>query len=297
VAIDARTGRKFYLDFPADLGPGEPLTFILNLHGGGSSGGWQRQYFPACDYVDRHALVVATPTAATAEPVRRWVGEADDEHLQAVAESVFERFGVENIKSFWLAGHSQGGMTSFRLLGTPWFADRVDGFLSLSGGRIGTAPRAEGAGRPRTEQERAAEGAGRPPGATRPSGALPDADFSFIYAIGEHEIASLPDSSPWAEKYAAGPRRQRPDVVDVEPGQVHDGRFDGVTRVSTKQWGLLPRPGTAKVWIYPEAKDGRVIADVVRIDKGHTEGLEPKVTEKLLELIVAAPGGKLGVRS
>jgi hypothetical protein len=37
---------------------------------------------------------------------------------------------------------------------------------------------------------------------------------------------------------------------------------------------------------------GRLIADVVRLDKGHTEGLEPKVTETLVELMAAAPGEK-----
>jgi hypothetical protein len=47
------------------------------------------------------------------------------------------------------------------------------------------------------------------------------------------------------------------------------------------------------MWVYPNAKDGRVIADVVRLDKGHTEGLEPKVTEELIKLIVSAPGGKV----
>jgi len=35
-----------------------------------------------------------------------------------------------------------------------------------------------------------------------------------------------------------------------------------------------------------------VVADVVRINKGHTEGLEPKVTEAILDLIQSAPGGK-----
>ena len=44
--------------------------------------------------------------------------------------------------------------------------------------------------------------------------------------------------------------------------------------------------------MYPGARDGRVIADVVRLDKGHTEGLEPRITEEILKLIVAAPGGK-----
>jgi hypothetical protein len=30
-------------------------------------------------------------------------------------------------------------------------------------------------------------------------------------------------------------------------------------------------------------KDGRFVVDVVRIDKGHTEGLEPKITEELIK--------------
>jgi hypothetical protein len=35
------------------------------------------------------------------------------------------------------------------------------------------------------------------------------------------------------------------------------------------------------------------VADVLRLDKGHTEGLEPRVTESLVRMIVGAPGGKL----
>lgn len=35
-----------------------------------------------------------------------------------------------------------------------------------------------------------------------------------------------------------------------------------------------------------------MIADVVRMGKGHTEGLEPRVTEEILRLMVSAPGGK-----
>ena len=49
--------------------------------------------------------------------------------------------------------------------------------------------------------------------------------------------------------------------------------------------------------MYPGARDGRVIADVVRVDKGHTEGLEPNVTRTLLELMVGAAGGKLAAAS
>src|SRR5688572_7887010 len=80
-AVETKSGRKFFLDYPCDLKPGEKVIFILNIHGGGSIGNWQRHYFPAFDFKDKYRLVVATPTAATATPVRMWVGEADDTYL------------------------------------------------------------------------------------------------------------------------------------------------------------------------------------------------------------------------
>ena len=46
------------------------------------------------------------------------------------------------------------------------------------------------------------------------------------------------------------------------------------------------------MWVWQGCKDGRVVADVLRIDKGHTEGLEPKVTEEIVKLIVSAKGGR-----
>ena len=49
-------------------------------------------------------------------------------------------------------------------------------------------------------------------------------------------------------------------------------------------WGLLPAPGKAHVMVYDGCKDGRVVADVVRLDKGHTEGLEPNITEELVRV-------------
>jgi len=51
--------------------------------------------------------------------------------------------------------------------------------------------------------------------------------------------------------------------------------------------------GTAQVFVYPNCRDGRVVADVVRIDKGHTEGNEPEVTKELVRLMVSARGGKI----
>jgi hypothetical protein len=284
-AVDTSTGRKFYLDDPDDLAPDEPVTFILNLHGGGSVGAWQQRYFPAVDYKNKHRLVVATPSAATKTPARRWVGEADDAHLRNIVRQVVGAYGPARIRAFWLAGHSQGGFTSSRLLHEDkFFQDRVDGWLSLSGGRIGPAERAPGAGAP------------LPPGQPRPSFPRPapygppPADLSFIFAVGEHEIVSLPQTSPWAEKYRAGPRERRADIVDDRAGQIHDTTREGY---STRAWGLKPRPGRAQLWVYPGAAGGRVIADVVRLDKGHTEGLEPNVTGVIIELMVSAPGGKV----
>src|SRR5579864_255090 len=88
---DPKTGRKFWLDYPCDLKPGDKVVFILNIHGAGSIGQWQRHYFPAMDYKDKYKLVVATPTAATERPfapgqpgVRVWVPDADDAHLQNI---------------------------------------------------------------------------------------------------------------------------------------------------------------------------------------------------------------------
>ena len=282
-ALDEATGRKFYLDDPDDLRGNESVTFILSLHGGGSVGAWQRAYFPAVDFKEKYRLVIATPSAATKEPARRWVGEADDAHLHNIVGQVFEKYRRKNIARFWLAGHSQGGMTSRRLLASdPFFAARVDGWLSLSGGRIGAAERAPGFTVP------------LPPGVTRQMPAFPSppelhADFSFIFTTGEHEIASLPETSPWAEKYGAGPRTCLADVVDTVPGKIHDTLREGY---STPAWGLKPRPGTARLYLYQNARGGRVIADVVRLDKGHTEGLEPNVTEALIKLMLSAPGGK-----
>jgi pimeloyl-ACP methyl ester carboxylesterase len=287
--VDEKTGRKFYLAHPGQPGSDDHLTFLLNLHGGGSFGAWQRLYFPAKDYVDRYGLVVATPTAATAEPLRRWMPEADDEHLRNIVQIVFERFGLDRVVSFWLVGHSQGGMTSNRLLSTDYFAQRVDGWLSLSGGRFGQAEVVQDFGPPLQpgQKSRWPTGDGRRPRFTPPP--LPTTDLSFIFATGEHEIANLPGTSPWADRFGAGRRRRLADVVDTEAGQTYDKERAGR---SSKSWGLEPKPGTSEVYVYPDAQGGWVIADVVRLDKGHTEGLEPNITEELVKMMVNAPGGK-----
>ncbi len=292
-AVDEKTGRKFFLDYPCDLKPDEKVVFVLNLHGAGSIGNWQRHYFPAVDYKDKYRLVVATPTAATEQAmipgmpaVRRWDAAADDSHLQNISDMVIEAFGAQNIAAFWLAGHSQGGFTSSRIVCSDYFKNKVDGWLSLSGGRIGQAPFVAAFGPPKAD--------GSPPDprprSSRPldMGELPACDFSHIFAVGEYEIERLPDTSPWAEKYGCDARVRREDIVDETAGQVWDYQ-----RAGYKVWGMTARPGVAEVYVYPNCEGGRLVADVVRKDKGHTEGLEPKVAEALVALMVEAPGGKL----
>jgi hypothetical protein len=235
-------------------------------------------------------------------------GEADDAYLQNIVTFVIEQFGRESIKAFWLAGHSQGGMTSNRLLRTEFFKAKVDGWLSLSGGRLGGAPGRAGFGAVTLAAPSGAAAA--PSGAAGPAAAaaaapgagtaaaaaalreLPAADFSFIFTTGRHEMdeKGLPDHSEWANRYGCAARQAPVEVVDTRAGYIYDrSRLNNMS----KAWGLLPGPGKAQVSVYPGCKDGRVVADVVRIDKGHTEGLEPRVTEELVKLMLSAPGGKI----
>ncbi|GAB1268935.1 hypothetical protein NBRC116493_21880 [Aurantivibrio infirmus] len=268
--VDEKTGRSYYLDYPCDLKPGEKLTFILNIHGAGSIATWQRHYFPAVDAKEKYRLIVATPTALIDDPApRRWAAEADDEHLHNIVDFVLEKFGKENIERFWLAGHSQGGMTSRRIVCSDYFADKVDGFFSLSGGRVGSPLRVR-------------EGRPTPPPLT--------CDFSHIYTTGELERSGqdMPTDSSWAEKYSCDAREELPDVVDTKAGYV-----TASDQSRGPSWGTFARPGVAKLSHYPNCDDGRIVVDIVRINKGHTEGLEPNIVEEIVKLMQSAKGGKL----
>jgi len=282
--VEMKTRRTYFLDYPCDLKKGEKVTFILSLHGGGSYGNWQRNYFPIMDFTNKYRLVIATPNA----PTRAW-SEADDEYLQNIVNFVIEQLGKENIKAFWLVGHSQGGLTSNRLVRTDFFKDKVDGWLSLSGGRLGGNP-----GRSATFSPGAAPPAANPAMAATLAALRepPVNDFSFIYETGQREVdeKGVPETSDWAKKYSCGPRRAPEEIVDIKAGYVYDSTRLNLLRPG---WGLLPAPGKAQVYVYPDCKDGRVVADVIRIEKGHTEGLEPKVTEELVKLMLSGKGGKM----
>jgi hypothetical protein len=301
--VEPKTNRTYFLDYPCDLKRGEKVTLILSLHGGGSYGNWQRHYFPLLDYTDKYRLIVATPFS----PRRVWSAE-DDGYLQNIVSSVIEAIGRENVKAFWLAGHSQGGLTSSRIICSDFFATKVDGFLSLSGGCVGgQAGRATNFGIP-AQAGAATAGRATPPtgGATPPAGGAtppaglpagalvppppPMCDFSHIFETGEHEISELPKTSARAQKYECSAETKRREVIDTKAGYVFDGTRQNP---GSKAWGLRPRPGKADILAFRKCKDGRVVADVVRLDKGHTEGLEPKVTEEIVKLMLSARGGKI----
>jgi hypothetical protein len=292
-ATEPKTRRKFFLDYPCDLKPGEKVVFILNIHGAGSIGNWQRHYFPALDYKDKYRLVIATPTAAgqgsmggSGRPgVRMWIADADDAYLQNITQLVIDTFGAKSIKSFWLAGHSQGGGTAHRLVCSDFFKDKVDGLLSLSGGRIGGAEVVPNFGPP------LADGTPPPPrpgGFGRTPAVLPTCDFSHIFETGEHELVSFPTASPWADRLHCAGRVRKPDVVDERAGYVYDSARQGFP-----VWGMKARPGVARVFVYPRCAGARVVADIERMDKGHTEGLEPRITETIVKMMAQAPGGKI----
>lgn len=299
-AVEPKSGRTFVLQYPCDLKANEKITLILNIHGAGSSSQYQHRYFPAGDLARKYRLVVATPTAKAAMPGRTWQAANDDAFLHDLTDLLFDALGRRNVKSFWLAGHSQGGATSQRIVCSDYFKARVDGFFSLSGGRLGggtmrhpryNAP-APDAPVPETLPNQSPLAGARAPGPaqTQASSAGPlTCEYSHIYATGEYEIAEMPATSPIAEKFGCRPRVARRDIVDSAPGYVWDPGRQNPTRIG---WGRQMRPGTAKLWVYEGCRDGRVVADVMRMDKGHTEGLEPMVTEEIVKLIVSAKGGR-----
>jgi pimeloyl-ACP methyl ester carboxylesterase len=277
--VEMKTRRTYFLDYPCDLKAGEKVTVILNLHGGGSYGNWMRHYFPLLDFKDKYRLVIATPNS----PTRAW-SEADDEYLKNIVSFVYEQIGKDNVKAFWLAGHSQGGQTSNRLLLTDFFQQRLSGWVSLSGGRLGSKREDIRASIPGAAPTTTTGG---PQQLAAYAENLPSYPFSHIYEAGEHEFtaAGLPKSSAWAQRLKCGKREQRADIVDTKAGYVYDGSG---SRAPTKVWGLKPGPGTAQVFVYPGCEGGRFVADIVRIGKGHTEGLEPNVTEEIVKLMVSS---------
>jgi hypothetical protein len=292
-AVLPKSNRPFFLDYPCNLRPGEAVTFILSLHAGAMTGNWQRHYFPLLDLKDKYRLVIATPSAVNG----LWNAENDDAHLRNIVNFVYEQIGAKNVKAFWLVGHSHGGVTANRLLTTQFYRDKLTGWVSLSGGRLGSpraywpldsrssyllpsSPRSTPA--PAGARSATAPGVGLTDAAT-----LPGYAFSHIYSSGEYELtaAGLPDHSRWAQTLGCKAQTRRPDIIDTRAGYVWDSRSP-TTRGPIA--GRKPRPGRARLYVYPDCGEGRIVADVIRLDKGHTEGLEPNVTEEIVRLMLSA---------
>ena len=287
--VETKTRRPFFLDCPSNYKPGQKVNILLSLHGFGSYANWQRNYFPAMDVKDKYHLVVITPGS----PVRFW-SEADDEYLHNIVDLVVAAIGKENVDHFILAGHSQGGLTSSRLVCTDYFKDKVDVRISLSGGRVGDvawANKGFANGGPPVYRS------GGPPPPPPPPPRFPTfsgppggaCDYSFIFSNGENESTPAA-TSPLAEKYGCAARAEQPEVLDPKPGYVWDATRQDP---GTDGWGHYPKSGRALIYIFPKCRDGRVIADVVRMQKGHTEGYEPNVTDAIIGLAVSARGGKI----
>jgi pimeloyl-ACP methyl ester carboxylesterase len=303
--VEMKTRRTFFLDCPKGYTPGDKVSVVLSLHGAGSYANWQRNYAPFMDVKDKYKLVIITPGS----PTRTW-SAYDDEYLANMVDLVVGTVGKANVDRFILAGHSQGGITSSRIICSDYFKDKVDVRISLSGGRNGPSTSAgRGFGgqnaAPVYRQvpgEAPAATPARPAGATAAGGAggggglgggaantAPACDFSTIFTNGEYEFVPG-ETSPVADKFGCKARRKEEDVVDPKPGYVWDATRQDP---GTDGWGHYPRSGRAVVYTYPDCKDGRVVADVIRLQKGHTEGLEPNVTDKLIQLAVSAKGGKI----
>jgi pimeloyl-ACP methyl ester carboxylesterase len=291
-SVELKTRRSFFLDCPADYKPGDKVNILLSLHGYGSYANWQRNYFPAMDVKDKYKLIVITPGS----PVRYW-SDADDEYLHNIVDLVVATVGKENVQHFILAGHSQGGFTSSRLVCTDYFKDKVDVRISLSGGRVGAVTAANRGFVGGTPVYKSG-GTVTPPPPPRlpptpvgpPGGAC---DYSFIFSNGEYESTPA-DTSPIADKFGCSKREELPEVIDPKPGYVWDATRQDP---GSDGWGHYPKSGRALVYVFPNCKDGRIVADVVKMQKGHTEGYEPNVTDKIIELAVSAKGGKIAMGS
>jgi hypothetical protein len=192
--------------------------------------------------------------------------------------------------------------------------------ISLSGGRLGNPPDmpAPAFNIPPTNGSNPAARAGGPPAGgptagARPSGAAgppgggaagpfaaiaaaanapSDCDFSYISTSGENEPSSqvLVETSSWADKYGCRPRKLVEEVADSKAGYIYDSSRQ---EFGSDAWGRLPRGGKAQVMEYTGCHDGRIVLDIRRMGKGHTEGFEPNVTEKIVQLMQRAKGGKL----
>jgi len=262
LTVPGHPDQAFIVDYPCDLRENERVTLVLNLHGGGSFANWQRHYFPLKDFTDERRLVVVQPQGLPHErdgsTSTRWtVDGGDDEYIRAVLDFVDEELAERvDFHRFWVVGHSNGGQYGRQIACWEEFEGRVTGHLNLSGtsnanGDFGVA-----------------------------------CDINFIFGVGDQELSlAVPEPNPVAERLGCGARSAATEIVDDVAGQI----YDNSGRVMREGWGGMPAPGSTETHTYRDCDGGLVVADYVRVDKGHTEGYEPEVTAHVIERMLAAP--------
>ena len=243
--------RTYFLDCPKDYKPGDKVNVVMSLHGYGSYAEWQRNYVPFYDNKDKYKLIVITPGS----PVRYW-SEADDDYLHNIVDEVVGALGKANVQRFILAGHSQGGLTTSRLVCTDYFKDKVDVRISLSGGRVGdVTPAGKGfaqGGKP-VYQQVPGEKQPEPPPLRMPSadaGGPPGraCDYSFIFENGANETIPAA-TSPLATKYGCSARKEEENVIDPMAGYVWDATRQDP---GTDGWGHDPLLRPSAGFRFPE---------------------------------------------
>ena len=120
----AQDRQDLFLDHPCNLKAGEKVTFILSLHGAGSSGQWQRHYFPIIDYRDKYRLVIATPYRRRA-PGR--LPTINTSRTSPPASSI-RLAAPTSRRSGWSATQEAPRRV---VVCMDFFKNKVDGFLSL----------------------------------------------------------------------------------------------------------------------------------------------------------------------
>jgi hypothetical protein len=282
---EAKSGRKFFLDYACGLKDGDEAVFILSFHGIGGSANGVRHYFPAVDYKDKYKLIIATPKSAGVA----FDSQADDAYVAGVIDQVAKAFPTLKLR-MWVAGHSAGGGYSRTWMCKPSaFSGKMVGSVSMAGNRLGGNRLSEPPGFREALARQGLSPDSPPPGEPPAGAALPPAcgEFSHIYSTGSVDLlgAPIPEASTLAASLGCGARTRRPDIVDTKGGYVE---FPQGRPAPLAGWGKEARGGTTEFYVFPNCRGGRVVADLIRVEKGHTEGLEPKVTEEIVKLVVAA---------
>ena len=226
------------------------MTFILSLHGGGSSGTWQRRYFPAFEQKEKHRLVIAAPYS----PTRRW-SEKDDAYLQNIV-TMHRRRDRAQQRAGLLARRPLAGRHDVA-------PHRVHRLLQDQGRRVsepvGRPPRRRARASPgrRTaapgDRDRRSAAAAAAPAAGRAAGR---ADLRLLTHLRDRRARDRVAAGDVHVGAEVSPAARAPSATTSSTQAGATCTTAAARILASKQWGLLPRPGTAEVFVYPELPRG-----------------------------------------